>query len=78
MKRFAAKMKVAWRILWADSSFVVTRRREIVSVHANFYASDPIVDAALDMSCRAMEARIDDEAIKANMGVVKEILGGGK
>ena len=78
MKKLIPKLKVAWRILWADSSFVVTRRREVVKPYPDFDNDDPIVDTVYDLACRAMEARIDDEAIQANMGVVKEILGGGK
>lgn len=78
MKRFAAKIKVAWRILWADSSFVVTRRREVVKPYPDFDNDDKVVDAALGLSCKAMEARIDSDVMDANMDLVKEILGGGK
>lgn len=76
--KLITRMKVAWRILWADSAFVVTRRREVVNPYTDFDNDDQVADAALDISCRVMEARIDCDVMEANMGVVKEILGGGK
>jgi len=80
MKKARAWFKEAWirlkackELLFADSYMVFTRAGKTVFICYEAEINDPVVDEALDVSCKAMETRATlDEIRNGYESVAKE------
>lgn len=63
MGTFRYRLKAAWRVLRAESMFVVTRRGKQASVHLHFGLDDNVLDIALEKSCEAMAVKVFKESL---------------
>ena len=62
LKHFHARLLCAWRVLWAEQRFVVTRRLNGgIDASMCFDIDGKVLDEAMDNACVAMSMRVYKE-----------------
>lgn len=79
LKEIRTRLLCAWRVLWAEQRFVVTRsNRGKIDVSMRFDVDGKVLDEALDNACVAMSMRCLREEFedvgKYTVNEAKEIL----
>ena len=78
LKHFRDRLLCAWRVLWSEQRFVVTRNNGRINVSMCFDVDGLVLDESLDNACLAMEMRVEkekfEEAGKYTASEAKDIL----